>query len=402
MVTVANLCPYWTWPPAGGGPLRVYNLNRVVAHQVQVLQFSTRPTFGHRKNGGLNLLQSHRYELATQYQEYQYSHPLITISSYFLYRLGLHSDLLLSDIVGRLSPKPLRQIVKQSSIIQVEHPWLFTLAADIAENRPIIFVAHNVEAALWQRPVQTGRVSLQKLANRSRRLEEEAAQRADAIIAMSQTDADVLVGDYGVKPNHVHIIPNGVDLTVRKPATTQEKAEARRRLGLDSRPVLLFIGSDHYPNKEALHHIQGIGQKLATELNVRFLIVGDVGRNTSDTAYMRVTGFVENVKDYLAAADIALNPLTSGSGTSLKTVEYLACGLPTITTITGIRGLNLVPGRDVLAGDVSEFPQLVAKVLSDQALQKRLTHDGRQAAERNYGWERLGQHMLEIYKTVCR
>lgn len=402
MVTVADFCPYWTWPPTGGGPLRVYNLNRVVGHEAQVLQFSTRPTLGHRKDGWSNLVRSHYRKITAQYFEYQYFHPLIAATSYLLYRLGLHSDLFLSSIVGQLSPKPMRQIVSRSSIIQAEHPWLFALALDVAKDRPIIFVAHNVEATLWQRSAKIGKHSFLKLAHRSSSLEKEAAQRADAIVAMSQADADVLVREYGAEPHRIHIIPNGVDLSTRRPATVKEKPEARRRLGLNDRPVLLFIGSDHYPNKQALHHIRSMGQKLAVELGVQFLIVGDVARGVSSTEYMQVTGFVEDVGDHLAAADIALNPLTSGSGTSLKAVEYLACGLPTITTAMGIRGLNLIPGRDILLGDVNDFPQLIARALSDQALRARLAHNGRQAVERNYGWERLGQRMLEVYQTVCR
>ncbi len=53
MITVADLCPYWSWPPTGGGPLRVYNLNKRVAAQVQVLQFSVRPPSAINNMAGL-------------------------------------------------------------------------------------------------------------------------------------------------------------------------------------------------------------------------------------------------------------------------------------------------------------------------------------------------------------
>ncbi len=402
MFVVADLCPYWTCPPTGGGPLRVHNLNRMAADQGLVLQFSVRPTFGHRQGGWSNWIGSRSCSITDRYSEYQYFHPLILGTSYLLYRLGLHSDLFLSSIVRWLSPKRMTQIVDRASIIQVEHPWLFALARRLANGRPIVYVAHNVEAVLWQAPTQTSGKFLSKLTRRPRELERDAIQYASAIVAMSRADVDAMLNEYDADLQRIHVIPNGVDVNVRRPATDREKSEARGRLGLDSRPVLLFIGSDHYPNKEALRYIQSMGAKLTDDLGVQFVIVGDVGRGTNSTDYMQVTGFVEDVADYLAAADIALNPLTSGSGTSLKIVEYLACGLPTITTAMGMRGLDLMPGRDVLSGEVNDFPHLIARLLSNQALRTELSHNGRETVEQNYSWERLGERMLDVYRELSQ
>jgi glycosyltransferase involved in cell wall biosynthesis len=400
MLTIADLCPYWTWPTTGGGPVRVYNLNRVVAHQAQLLQFSARPTFGHQQSGWQKWVGSRQYQITPQYREYQYFHPLILGSGYFLYRRGLHSDLFLSSLLRLLSPRSLRQVMEPATIIQVEHPWLFDLAQRLARGRPIVYVAHNVEAALWEKPAPKQSSLLSRWVTRPRELEKRAVQQASAIIAMSAADAKAIVNEYSADPARIVIIPNGVDTNHRQPATPAQKTAARARLGLDNRPVLLFTGSDHYPNKEALRHIQRWQTQLGPELGVQFVVVGGVGRNVSGTASLRVAGFVEDMSDYLAAADIALNPLTSGSGTSLKAVEYLACGLPTITTATGMRGLELKPNQDVLLGDITEFPQLIAHLLTNQELQTNLAWHGRQTVAQKYSWEQLGQRMLEVYARV--
>jgi glycosyltransferase involved in cell wall biosynthesis len=400
MLTVADLCPYWSWPPTAGGQLRVYNLNRVVARHVRVLQFSARPTLGHQRGGWLNWIGSRTCHIADHYLEYQYFHPLILGTSYLLYRLGLHSDMLLSPILKWLSPIHLRQAVRQASVIQVEHPWLFEMALHLTDGKPIIYVAHNVEASLWESLARKRGSLFAKLAGRTRELEREAVQRASVIVAMSRMDLDILVNEYSADLERIYVIPNGVDLNTRRPATPAEKMVARQRLGWDDRPILLFVGSDHYPNKEALGYIRRWQAQLGPELDVQFVVVGTVGRGVQSTEYMRIEGFVEDVTDYFIAADIALNPLVSGSGTSLKGVEYLACGLPTITTMTGIRGLEFVAGRDILLGDLSDFPQLIARLSSDPALQAKLACNGRRAVEQIYGWERLGQCMLEVYEKA--
>jgi glycosyltransferase involved in cell wall biosynthesis len=401
MITIANLCPYWSQPPTVGGQLRVYNLNRVVAKQIQVLQFSTRPTLGHQQSGWRNWIGSRTCQVANQYLEYQYFHPLILGTSYLFYRLGLHSDIFLSPILNWLSPTQLRQVVDKAQIIQVEHPWLFESALRLAGEKPIVYVAHNVEADLWEARARK-KSPFPKLASRPREVEQEAVRHASVIIAMSEMDADTLSSEYSADPKRIYIIPNGVDLHTRQLATPVEKVMARQRLGLDSRPALLFIGSDHYPNKEALGYIRSWQSQLGPKLGIQFIVVGTVGLGTRSTEHMLITGFVEDVADYLKAADIALNPLVSGSGTSLKAVEYLACGLPTITTPLGIRGLELADNRDVLIGNPSDFPQLIIDLLTNPALQTKLTHNGRQAVERNYDWERLGQRMLEVYEKVCQ
>ncbi len=52
----------------------------------------------------------------------------------------------------------------------------------------------------------------------------------------------------------------------------------------------------------------------------------------------------------LAGCDLALNPAVGGSGVSIKTVEYLAHGLPVVTTPAGLRGLD-VPTRFAYVGN---------------------------------------------------
>ena len=380
--------------------MRVCNMNRAVSSQVQVLQFSARPTLGHRQGGWRSLLRSQICRVTDRYLEYQYSHPLILGTSYLLYRLGMHSDIFVSPILRWLSPPQLRRVMRDASIIQVEHPWLFKVALRLADGRPIVYIAHNVEAQLWEGLESKQSTPFPKLARRPRELEREAVQRASAIVAMSTIDAEILISEYGANPARICVIPNGVDLDTRRPATPEDKTAARSRLGLDDRPMLLFLGSDHYPNREALGHIERWQAQLGPELGVQFVVVGTVGQGGQSTEYMRVEGFVESVDDYLMAADVALNPLTSGSGTSLKVVEYLACSLPTITTSTGVRGLEFVPGRDVLLGDVSDFPGLIRQVLSDQGLGTMLSRNGRRTVEQKYGWERLGNQMLGVYERT--
>ncbi len=402
MFKIADLCPYWTNPPTGGGPVRVHNINQIVGRSFQVTQFSARPTMSHLAEEKSRVFGSREIEVTESYIEYQYFHPLLLGISYLLYKAGYHSDILLSPILRRISPNKLLRLISNSEIIQVEHPWLIEIALQHANGRPVIYVAHNVEALLWQRKSEPLDRLFSRLADRVRKLERISVQNADAVVVMSGVDAQMLEEIYGIGTDIVQIIPNGVDLELYQPVSRALKESARTRLGLGDRMIIIFTGTEHYPNREALGFIQQLQAEIGPRLNVMFLVVGSVGGSTASTEYLKVVGHVKDITEFLAAADIAICPLVRGSGTSLKVVEYLACGLPTIATPIATRGLDLRDGIDVLEGSIDEFPKMIEVAVQDREVRRKLSTNGREKVEREYDWEKLAARMIEVYEAVVR
>ena len=77
---------------------------------------------------------------------------------------------------------------------------------------------------------------------------------------------------------------------------------------------------------------------------------------------------IERVKrTLLAAADVALNPVLHGSGTNLKVIEYLASGVPVVSTAFGVRGLDVGNGRHLLVAEPHEMVAAVERVFADPA-----------------------------------
>src|SRR5262249_23608295 len=144
------------------------------------------------------------------------------------------------------------------------------------------------------------------------------------------------------------LVPNGVDVDAIQPASPAEREWAREELGLSpDASVLIFIGSGYAPNTEAAAFLVS---EVAPRLpNCTIVIAGSVqdsyqaspGRRAAEN--VRWLGVVEAARrlSFYHAADIALNPMFSGSGTNLKMLDYFAAGLPVISTPAGARGLEL-------------------------------------------------------------
>ena len=97
-----------------------------------------------------------------------------------------------------------------------------------------------------------------------------------------------------------------------------------------------------------------------------------------------MTGPVEDVLPYFRAADVALNPMYEGAGVNLKVLEYLAMGLPTVTTRFGIRGLEVADVVQVV--DLADFPAVLT-ALEEPGERLRRGAAARRAAETRFGWE---------------
>lgn len=136
----------------------------------------------------------------------------------------------------------------------------------------------------------------------------------------------------------------------------------------------MFVGSDHYPNREAVKFIKKFAED---NKDLLFLVVGEVGRNLQSNHNIIFTGPVKNLMPYLKASDIAINPLLSGSGTNLKMLEYLASGLPTITTEIGNRGFNFKHDKEVIVSEIDQFTDYLNQLKDETSICENLIINGR-------------------------
>src|SRR5262249_61031042 len=106
-----------------------------------------------------------------------------------------------------------------------------------------------------------------------------------ATFARSKGDRGRLAALYRVSPEKIFVAPNGVDTAGIAPVSDAEQKIAKRRLGLDGHDVLLFVGSFHPPNVEALEHL--ITTVAPRTPDAVFVIAGSVARSEEHTSELQ-------------------------------------------------------------------------------------------------------------------
>lgn len=277
----------------------------------------------------------------------------------------------------------LRRALSRASVAWVCTPYASGWVRKHSPGRlPVVLDVHSIEADMYP----PRKAAWTRLIGREVEREERNAIR-DADLVFVTCDADkAAVAHTGA--GTVKVIPNGVDIDRFVPRQV-DMVVARQALGLPTAATIgVFVGSGHPPNLEAVAHLerQAAAYKQA---GITVAVVGRCSGGRQPVDNVMYIGEVTDVVPYLQAADVALCPLVSGSGTSLKTIEYLAAGLPLVTTSVGVRGLGLEPGIDAEVCDLEKMPGRAGAVAADGRRRQELAHNARRAAER-FSWEKIG------------
>ena len=214
-----------------------------------------------------------------------------------------------------------------------------------------------------------------------RRLERRALDCCDAVVLVTQAEADALPARNGT----VHAIANGVDAEYFSPSPRPDRP-ARG---------LVFTGTmDYRPNVEGVcWFARDVWPHLRrSRPDLTFTIVGrDPTRQVRELAEregIEVTGTVPDVRPYLAAADVVVAPLRIARGIQTKVLEAMAMAKAVVASPAALAGLDVEWGRDVVAAErPEEWIARVGELLAGDTLRRQIEERARQCVLSRYRWE---------------
>jgi glycosyltransferase involved in cell wall biosynthesis len=198
----------------------------------------------------------------------------------------------------------------------------------------------------------------------------------------------------------VSVVPNGVDRSYFAPYCGPRQAE-----------TLVFSGkmSYHANVAAALYLVEHILPRIWRKRpSVRLVLAGcdppRILRRLARNPRIELTGYVADLRPYIAQAQVAVCPLPYAVGIQNKVLEALALGTPVVASPCAIAGLQTVPGRDLLVADHPDtFASAVLHLLGCQPLRQRLVTCGLDYVATNHNWESLIQKLTAVYwQALCK
>jgi polysaccharide biosynthesis protein PslH len=248
----------------------------------------------------------------------------------------------------------------------------------------IVYHAHNVEYLI--RKERNGRV----VSAFTWCAERYILATSNLSFAVSQEDRQRFSSLYGITPQ---ILPNGVDCNAYHVPKTQID-DIRKKFAITNESIL-FMGLYAYPpNTEAVRFLidQVMPQLHQQRPNVRLVITG--GGPPCLRPWLINTGVISrrDLNAVLCACTVGVAPIFKGSGTRLKILEYMAAGLPVVTTKKGAEGLSLENEKHVLyAETAAEFQKSLLRLFCDQSLSKNLSAQATTLVRSKFDWVYLLQ-----------
>jgi polysaccharide biosynthesis protein PslH len=395
------LTPQLPYPPQQGTAIRNYNLIAQVArrHEVHLLSFCDPD-----QSTDVGPLDSLCARIGTV--------PVPLRSSWRRLLTVLASPV--PDLAHRLSSATFRSQLQawldQDSfdILQAEGLEMGQFALEVvsraAQKPRLVFDAHNAEFLLQQRIFQTdvhhpsrwvGALYSLLQWRKLRSYESSLCRRADQVLACSPADAQALASlSPGLRPV---IIPNGVDTEHYRPGVV---AAAPLQA-----PALVFTGKmDFRPNVDA---ILWFSQQVLPRIRVahpdaHLYVVGKSPHSRlasiAQAPGVTLTGFVDDVRPYIAAAAVYIVPLLTGGGTRLKVLEAMAMAKPMVCTTLGCEGIPAVAGQDLLIADLADaFADGVVTLLRNEALRSDLGRSARHFVEQHFDWHQVTAPLEQVY-----
>lgn len=307
---------------------------------------------------------------------------------------GLYGESLLEEV--KLYAERARKIAETEEFDVIHaHDWLAFpagLVAKAASGKKLIVHVHATEFD------RTGGAGVNAAVYQ---IEREGMQRADQIVAVSDWTKQLIVKHYGVDPDKVCVVHNGIELD----GYTAEGPGALEALKQNGNKIVLFVGRITL-QKGPDYFVQMAKKILEHNQKVFFVMVGTgdmLPQVIQQAAYMGIAdhfifpGFLrgEELNRVYRSADIYILPSVS-EPFGITPLEALANGTPVLVSKQSGVSEVLSHALKVDFWDVNEMTNQVLALLEHSSLHQTLAQNSRHDIART-SWLEAAKKILALY-----
>lgn len=367
------------YPPNGGGQARIYNVYKNLAkhYDIEIVELVGVNEKKLRKQIAKGLFEN-KIPKSIKHQE---------LESQIEVKLGMPVTDIIMPRLSKYSPaysKEIKKSIDSSELVIISHPYLYYEAKKYLNGKEFIYEAHNVEYLMKKEMLKDTR-DTDEILNDVYEVEKECCEKSKFIITCSEEDRKKISELYLVDKERIVVVPNGVDVNKTGFTNIENRLQNKIELGLRNEKIGLFMGSWHGPNLKACEEIFNIAEKCQ---DTKFILMGSQCMYFKDKKIPNNVGLLglvseEQKNKIFSIVDFALNPMMSGSGTNLKMFDYMAAGIPIITTEFGTRGIE---NKDIfIIDEINNMDKVINEF--ELKLNEELIVNSRKYVEENFDWK---------------
>lgn len=220
---------------------------------------------------------------------------------------------------------------------------------------------------------------------------------ADIVISISKQDQDTFKG-LAPKSEHV-LIPCGQDISFHKNFSLKVE---------DKLPTILFYGS--LGSKQNIDAFFRFFYKIFPQIKniipeVHLIVLGanpSKGiRRLNNNENIEVTGFVEDVRPFIARSSIKILPMDLAGGFRSRVVEVMAMGVPVLGTHNALDSIGFSNGIEgIIEDDDRLLAESAVELLTDSSLLKSMSKAAQVFAEKKYNIEATYGKLSKYYSAL--
>ncbi|MEL6132560.1 MAG: glycosyltransferase [Bacteroidota bacterium] len=194
----------------------------------------------------------------------------------------------------------------------------------------------------------------------------------------------------------IQIIPNGIDTDFFRPVMRIPSAE------------VVFVGNmGYFPNVKAAEYLvrEIMPEVWKVKPEVQVVIAG--ARPTAQVtalgkdARVKVTGWIEDIRDAYTAGKLFVAPIFTGSGQQNKILEAMAMGRPCITTLLVNNAIQAITGEQIEVADTPrDFARQILRLLQDEVLYQSRVKASRHFVEKYMDWTRAVEGLEQNFSGM--
>lgn len=387
------------YPPDDGGKIGIFNLTKYLSlrgHRIVLLSI----TSSRKKETSRNIEGLRKWcDVRTVYKNTETNLWGLFLNLFFKipYPISKYHTSKVKDAIRKILSNGRFDLVHIDSL----HMAYYAEFIQREFKLPVVLREHNVQTTIMERYYRRQENPLIKLYaylqwQKMHKYEAKICEIFDKCLMITEADKKrVKRMNPSVK---TCIIPAGVDTSYFYPLKIKEELRS-----------LVFVGDLSWlPNVDALlwFYARVWPRIKKAFLQVKFYVIGrrppqKIRKLSKKDQNIMVTGFVTDVRPYVAKCSVYIVPLRIGGGMRLKILEAMAMERPVVATSVGAEGIMATDRENIMIADSeANFAERVIELLKDANVRRRLAQGGKRLVEQEYRWESIVEGLEKEYIKV--